>query len=290
MPETESKLGYRQFDRNETNYVNSLTEADIKMLENKQKEMKIGETTKWERMALIPIFVTTCLYGFLFEKNDLPNIILTLALIIFSLFLMLFLYLILRDTNANSISAMVAQRYNRISYCVTILIVCYSTFVSTCLLHRADRYNEFYLYTASLSAILSALILIFPLPVKKNMLELGFRPIKDNCKEQEWDKNLNYKVQFYPTSSFSRKCQKWTHYMFIGVGLILGWISVLTEMIYNQDNLWLKVIYLLVSVICVICFIRSKKTDSNRAVLYSEYLGLHFYILGLALCIYDFNI
>jgi len=287
MPETESKLGYRQFDRNETNYVNSLTGADIKMLEDKQKEMKIGETTKWERMALIPIFVTTCLYGFLFE-NNLPNIILTLALIIFSLFLMLFLFFILKYTNASSISAMVAQRYNRISYCVTILIVCYATFVSTCLLHRADRYTEFYLYTASLSAILSALILIFPLPVKKNLLELGFRPIKDNFHEKKWDENLNYKLKFYPR--FSRKCQKWTHYMFIGVGLIVGWISVLTEMVYNQDNLWLKVIYLGVSVICVICFICSKNTDDSRSVLYSEYLGLHFYILGLALCIYDFDI
>jgi len=251
--------------------------------------MKIGVTETSDYYALIPIFVSTCFYGFLY-KNVLPNIILTLALISFSLFLMLFLYLLLTWTNASSISAMVAQRNNRISYCVILLIICYSTFVSTCLLHRADRYHEFYLYTGALSAILSALILIFPLPVYKNMLELGFRPIDNNCKEKEWDQELDYTLKFYPT--YSEKCQKTTHYMFIMIGLLLGWMSVLSEMIYNQNNLWLKILYLSLSVICVLFFICAKDNDDdeNRIILYSEFLGLHFYILGLVMCIYDFEI
>jgi len=283
----QSQQVYRLPSNEKGFYVNTLTLKQIKILDKKAKDMKIGVTETSDYYALIPIFVSTCFYGFLY-KNVLPNIILTLALISFSLFLMLFLYLLLTWTNASSISAMVAQRNNRISYCVTLLIICYSTFVSTCLLHRADRYHEFYLYTAALSAILSALILIFPLPVYKNMLELGFRPIDNSCKEWAWDKDLDYTLKFYPT--YSEKCQKATHYTFIMIGLLLGWISVLSEMIYNQNNLWLKILYLSLSVICVLFFICAKGDDDNRVILYCEFLGLHFYILGLVMCIYDFDI
>jgi len=120
------------------------------------------------------------------------------------------------------------------------------------------------------------------------MLELGFRPINSGCREMDWNKDLDYSLKFYP--NYTEKCQHRTHYLFIFCGLALGYLSTLFEMYYHQNNLWLKVLYLLGSVYGVTQFICAKKGEDNKAVLYGEFLGLHFYIMGLVMCIYDFGL
>jgi hypothetical protein len=241
--------------------------------------------------------------------------------IIFIFTLILCGVLLLECTNEDSISGMVAQRWNRTSY-VTILIITGLSFFTCCFiiaggiartrLHKSN--TEWTIVLASISPILAFLILVFPIGVSKTAADLGMIPLPANPLPRR-PNNLGhneYEILFYPwcncwttrlgiwspcvdwlcccclfrccwPSCSVRAVHRLLHFLAVGSGLLCGWISVG----YNFNTTPYRtsgtvgLIYLVTSCVTCFSFIAAGIFDVNHAPREVKRLILYLEYVGL---------
>jgi len=192
-------------------------------------------------------------------------------------------------TNTDSISGMVAQRFNKISY-MTIIVIVGTSFYSSCFILSNGASSEdsgadvqhWYIICASLSPLVSTLILFFPLFIEKDAQELQIIPIGIPLNAN------NYSMRFFPR--LDSKCHRVLHYLAIVGGLTLGYFTI----IYNINTREYNRSYTFTLILCVASVIFSaaffvslffQLTNANiqhqRYILYLEFLGLYSYMVLL---------
>jgi len=211
--------------------------------------------------------------------------------LIFVVILMILGIVLLQITDEDSISGMVAQRFNKVSYFIIIVIVLISSYSSCFILsngiatQNAEGYSFERVWTtilASLSPLISSGILIFPLLVEKHISEINFIPLQVQMV------NNKYPLRFFkPFPSWMHKA---LHYVSIVCGLVLGY----TTIIYNIDTTeysrehTFKIVLTSGGLAFTLCFfipiffdIEDESIGKKRFLLWLEFLGLYAYMLLL---------
>jgi len=247
------------------------------------------------------VFVATILptigilYLFTQHLSNLENFVVATYLI-FLVFMVICGTLLLEYTTEDSISGMVAQRYNFVSY-VTILLITGAAFYTSCFIlcggiasqNQGQNPNVAIVILASISPILSFCILISPLVVKNNAVGLGFVPLNTELI------NGGY-ILFWAPSCLKRmnrntaySFQTFFHYFFVGLGVIMGYTAVIFHV--QSGEKWTNQLVLLVLgvgvsffsmflfIIMSIIGIQYKNIHSKRSRLYMEFLGLYYYMV-----------
>jgi hypothetical protein len=212
------------------------------------------------------------------------------------------------NTNSDSISGMVAQRWGRTSYFSILLTVAFTFFLS-CLvlvngiLAEVRGFPMTFIITLGLtvSPLFSFAILIIPLPVAKtkeqlDMVPLGVVPSVPG--------NL-YSLQMYHCRGCTSRLQKIGHYTSVGIGITIGWITSGYEVYASirDAGCWYSlptitawylhygwvVGFLSMSVLCALLFIiwnlfdcwGSRPTRHNRGSLGLEFFALYYYMMSI---------
>jgi len=277
---------------------------------------------KWEIFiilffTIIPTVWPIILLAVTIKVNDslLENFVLCTYLVLIIALICLGV-LLLFFTEEPSISGMVAQRYNRVSY-LAILVITALSFFTMCfiVLNGIARANStqpgaqpaedpVWILLASLSPFVSWMILLFPIVVHHKADHLMFTPFGHE-REKQAEKHIlcllipgakesQWTIRFY------RFCSTGCHILFhvgaISGGLALGYTSLLHAQLadHNVSRFW----YLLISIVSVFFFflltvignvevivLRYDKLMKNkwykRLTLWFEYTGLYFYMLAL---------
>jgi len=197
---------------------------------------------------------------------------------------------LLELTNEDSISGMVAQRYNKLSYFTILIIVATAAFTSSFILSNGiaqkQRYpetKEWTIVLASLSPLLSTLILIFPLLISKDIMDLGFAPIGVQI-----DADNKYPMRFF--SSLNKGWHKALHYIAIFSGVITGYITIIYNLntIQYSRTFTFELIITICGIFCLFsfllpgfCKIENFTQAQKRLVLFFEFAGLFAYMISL---------
>jgi len=247
-------------------------------------------------LVTVTCFIPTIFlwYMFMHEGSGLENFVLS-NYFVFVVLMIICGSLLLTFTTEDSISGMVAQRYNVISY-LSILLIIGVAFYTSCFIacgaiarEKIGKSNTTYIVIfASLSPLISSMILISPLVVKVNAIDLGFVPLDANFLDGGY--NL-----FWSTLCLNRMkretayCfQTLFHYLFVGLGIFLGLYSVIWHI--NKSDYSPKHTYELVGALITSLFLfaffvagllnlKYANRSSKRVRLYFEFLGLYYYLV-----------
>jgi len=215
---------------------------------------------------------------------------------IFIVFMILCGTLLLEWTTEDSLSGMVAQRYNFVSY-ITILLLTGVAFYTSCFIlcgsitsqKQGENPNVAIVILATMSPIVSFCILISPLVVKNNAVGLGFVPLNTELI------NGGYILFWAPVCLKRMKrntaytFQTFFHYFFVAFGVIMGYVAVVFHI--QTGEKWTNQLVLLALGLCVSgCFmftfiiisvigIQYRNIHSKRSRLYIEFLGLYYYMV-----------
>jgi len=240
------------------------------------------------------------------ELSELQVFVLSVFLVLVIALICLGIALVV-ETNTDSISGMVAQRYNIISY-LTIVVIVAISFFSSCFVAAGGIVREQLHYDVdrpmvilgALSPLFTCMILVFPIVVSKSEFELKMNPRLDYrcfnlalCEPFVKISEGQFQFSFFPC--LSEGWHKIFHFVFVGVGLVLGYVSTFMYMKtreYSSSYKW-QISFLLLSIICncfflvIGCFQAAgnvevrRNRDFDRVALYCEYIGLYFYMVTL---------
>jgi hypothetical protein len=250
-------------------------------------------------VVVLPVILHTILFAA--EADNLPHVILRIAYVVFSIALAWSLFHFIHWTNEDSISGMVAQRHFRVSYITILFILNLSSFTSGLFIVFAVRswardhnYQDAAKYLLGFfSPLLSALILVVPLVVKKTKVDLGFMPMK---KKQD----KFYRLRLYKINT------TWNdrlHGLVVGLGVLTGYIAIVINLYHKRNDYsyhyGFTIYYLVFSVINCITFACWPSKDSEKPStarigketevwklqlrLFIEFIGLYYYLSALVL-------
>ncbi len=222
---------------------------------------------------------------------------------------------LLSVTNEGSISGMVAQRYNRIAYMTTLVIVCIvwstSFFIVMSGVVRETRGEQLTYWPVALAAIsplVTSCILIFPIVVRKTTEELLMEPL-DGAVYLGLDEKGERIYTMYYHRYMSGFWHAAFHYFFVMTGVGLGYISIIHALVNDistkSPGHSLVLALFVLSVVSVVIFFvgrmlcgKGKRFFSDglccvvvgnvpdrvdRWLLVAEFLGLMWYFLDLIL-------
>lgn len=147
---------------------------------------------------------------------------------------------------------------------------------------------------ASLSPIVSFLILVFPIVTKKTADQLGFTP--NNTKFETLIVNGKaenyYKISFF--SGLEESYHRVLHYISIFAGLAMGYFSIIAHLNHHgySRNWTLELCFGGVSIILILFWALSRVTHSDgpatdigikRFFLFMEYIGLYYYMVTMVM-------
>jgi len=242
-------------------------------------------------------FILCCILIYMLDSR-LEQFIMSLFLIF--IFLLIFLgVLLLKFTNEDSISGMVAQRFNKISYLTILLIGCVSFFTSCFILcgaitrEKLNKTNDYVTVAcATFSPIITFLILIFPIVVYKTEKELGMKPNSDDYKIVVKRKYSNLRTKFTFEMKFYKCCSvpvhTLMHFFVVISGVVLGYYSIIKHLSNKKDNYkWVfELLFLVISIIYLLLFavfdqmnVNREKSSVKRIRLYTEFIGLYYYMV-----------
>jgi len=191
-------------------------------------------------------------------------------------------------TNENSISGMIAQKNNIVSYTTILLIVgivftlCNLSLIHGLLVYKHKKEVCVNCILSFFSPLISSLILICPLVVYKTSVELGYKPCDGEGNELPCNNN-KFEIKFYQGLTINQ--HEIVHYGFIGLGVILGYYVTTYDIYQNQTSPYftLKITSFTISFICSILFIFFTKTAENNKRVFVEFIFLYYYITNLLL-------
>jgi hypothetical protein len=245
------------------------------------------------------------------ELSELQSFVLAVYLVLIIALIFLGVALI-AVTNTDSISGMVAQRYNVISY-LTIVVIVAISFFSSCFVVAGGIARELQNYDVdrtmvllgAISPLLTCMILVAPIVVSKTAEELKMTPDTDyrinffciecapfvRAEPIQQDSPQRYTLYFFPC--FSSNIHTVLHFLAVGSGLALGYASSIMYMStreYSPSYKW-QVGFLVTSAVCCAIFIAAgafqelsdlkDNHELRRFVFWIEYIGLYFYMITL---------
>jgi len=277
----------------------------------------------WCRIVfvIIPYLLPLILFSLFwsnFVLDDFQKFISAIMFILLTAMIITIILLII-NTNEDSISGMVAQRYNLYSY-LTILEIMAISFYTSCfitcgaisrtLIGKAN--HSWSVIFASLSPIISSLILVFPVVVFQTVDELHMIPLGQYNSHRAHLVTIddiphhNDLIQIKFFKNCTPRFHKWMHFIMIGTGLLLGFSSMIyyvKNADYSEYHSLLIALTSISGVICIVFFIAGLYAEFNKASrgfkmfrLYVEFVGLYYYMLTLILIsakagdiMYNFN-
>lgn len=191
---------------------------------------------------ILPILFNICYFFyalFLRRENPLSELQITVLVIYVILFVALIVTgkSLIDNTNEDSISGMVAQRFNIHSYFTILIIMAISYFTSAFIAANGiasdltgNDVTEWAYILSTLSPIVTSSILVAPLVVKKTSRELGFTPNAELNYRREGE---HYVISFY---NFNEKYHALLHFACVGSGVILGFVGAWCSKTFNHAD------------------------------------------------------
>eukprot|EP00906_Rhabdomonas_costata_P037104 RCo052156 len=238
--------------------------------------------------------------GFADPPSSVLQIYFLVMYIIFFVLLGVLGFVMLAITNEDSISGMVAQRYNKVSYLTILLIAGLSFFTSAYIagngiardyLQGYASGNDWLVILGSLSPLFSSMNLIFPLVVNKTARELFMIPLDVPFSAPGPEEQL---FQMIFIKGFRPFWHRLLHYCAVVVGLVLGYLFVIYDLVVYQSDRgkWVvELLLLVISASCLALFFVGMKVLPLRKhwfglrpykiSFYFEFLGLFYYVCAI---------
>jgi len=205
--------------------------------------------------------------------------------LIFIVILMILGISLLEVTNEDSISGMVAQRYNKVSY-LTILIITGISFFTSAFIISGGITRE----KTHKSINEPVVVVAGKTGIELRMLPQDVHRILPDPPRALSPAEYKYKLTFF--KGVSTGWHKIFHFLAVSAGVSTGYASVVSHLVdtgANKQTSWiLELIILILSGVCLFCFILAGKfTDHDaspnwkRFILFIEFLGLYFYMISI---------